>query len=214
MTCALAVGWAYSYPFFTRRPQKNPKLQRANPMKPILTPLIRVAIVDSSPQDYNALLAAAGTPGLSIHFLSNGNDALRFARRYQSGLWVINTQLPDMSGFDLAEMLRSVRPSALVFIIGDEYRVDDEVQALTLGLAKYLCKPLEPSWILPHSRDFCIPLRAYQNSSPALRVVAPAQGDAAEDSPESVPLPAAGAKEGEDQVILPFNPNFRRRPAA
>jgi len=31
-------------------------------MKPILTPSIRVAIADSAPEDYDALLAAAGTP--------------------------------------------------------------------------------------------------------------------------------------------------------
>jgi CheY-like chemotaxis protein len=184
-------------------------------MKPILTPSVRVAIVDSSPQDYNALLVAANTPGVSIHFLLSGNDALRFARRYPSGLWVINTQLADMSGFDLAEMLRSLRPSALVFIIGNEYRVDDEMQALTLGLAKYLCKPLEPAWILPHSRDFCIPfLVAPRNASPALCVVAPTRSEEAEDPPESAALPGTIAEVREDQVILPFNPDFRRRPAA
>ena len=183
-------------------------------MKPIFAPSVRLTIVDSSPQDYNALLAAAGTPGVSIHFLSSGNDALRFARRCHSGLWVINTQLPDMSGFDLAEMLRSVRASALVFIIGDEYRLDDEMQALTLGLAKYLCKPLEPSWILPHSQDFCIPLPTYRSLPPALRVVSPSESDITAGSQESVSMAGQAKEGGDDQVILPFNPNFRRRPAA
>lgn len=184
-------------------------------MKPILTPSIRVTIVDSSPQDYKALLAAAGTPGVSIHFLFSGNDALRFARRHPSGLWVINTQLPDMSGFDLAEMLRAVRRSDLVFIIGDKYRLDDEVQALTLGLAKYLCKPLEPSWILPHSQDFCIPLPAHRNISPALRVATRNRSDVSQSQSQSVALSGASEEGGEvHQVILPFNPNIRRNPAA
>jgi CheY-like chemotaxis protein len=183
-------------------------------MNPISKPSVRVVIVDSTPQDYEAVLAAAGTPGVSIHFLLSGTDALHFARRCQSGLWVINAQLPDMSGFDLAEMLRSVRRSAVVFIIGDEYRLDDEMQALTLGLAKYLCKPLEPSFILPHSRDFCIPLRAYRNSSPALRIVSPPQSGAVEGRPVLLALPGASGEKGENEVILPFNPNFPQRPAA
>ena len=34
-----------------------------------------------------------------------------------------------------------------------------------MGLAKYLCKPLEPSWVLPHEGESCIPL-------PMLRVAA------------------------------------------
>ena len=167
-----------------------------------------------SPQDYDALLAAAGTPGVSIHFLSSGNDSLRFAKRCHAGLWVINTQLPDMSGFDLAEMLRSVRPSALVFMIGDEYRLDDEVQALTLGLTKYLCKPLDPAWILPHSRDFCIPLPIYRRSPPLSQIVTPPESVVCEAPQNPFRCRETSEEEGEDQVILPFNPNFRQRPAA
>jgi CheY-like chemotaxis protein len=183
-------------------------------MKPILTPSIRVAIADSAPEDYDALLAAAGTPGVSIHFLSSGNDSLRFAKRCHAGLWVINTRLPDMSGFDLAEMLRAVRPSALVFMIADEYRLDDEVQALTLGLTKYLCKPLDPAWVLPQSRDFCIPLPIYRRSPLLSQMVASPESVVFEAPRQSVPLPGTSEEEGEDQVILPFNPNFRQRPAA
>ena len=187
-------------------------------------PSVRVVIVDSVPQDYEALLAAAGTPGVSIHFLSSGRDALRFARRFESGLWVINTELPDMTGFDLATMLRSIRRSALVFIIGDEYRLDDELQALTLGLAKYLCKPLEPSWVLPQRGDFCIPLPSYWASTPELWVVSPSEGDTRENVPgesmsestgTAVPFSLSAIEhEDQDQVILPFNPDFPQRPAA
>ena len=174
---------------------------------------VRIAIVDSSPEDYTALLEATGAPGVSIHFLLSSNDAIRFARRCPPGLWVINTQLPEMSGFDLAEMVRSVRPSALIFMIGDAYRLEDEMQALTQGL-KYLCKPLEPSWILPDSQDFCIPLASHRKLRPALRVVSPSESGIVAGSPESVSLLGASDSGGENQVILPFNPNLHRRPAA
>ena len=186
-------------------------------MRPFVAPSIRVAIVDLAPQDYQALLASAGTPGVSFHFLFSGNDALRFAKRQQSGLWVINTQLCDMSGFDLAEMLRAVRPAGLVFIIGDKYCLDDEMQALTQGFAKYLCKPLEPSWLLPDSQDFCIPLPANRFSAPVLRVVAASEYNGNEAPSETVSMPEADERADDEQVILPFNPNaphVRRMPAA
>ncbi|MGA2502216.1 MAG: hypothetical protein ABSH20_31115, partial [Tepidisphaeraceae bacterium] len=77
-----------------------------------------------------------------------------------------------------------------------------------------LCKPLEPAWILPNSRDFCIPLPAYRNSPPALRIVAPAESGQEVSTPESLPLPGAGKEVGDDQVILPFKPRSRRKPAA
>ncbi len=169
-------------------------------------------IVDPTPQDYGDLLAAVDAPGVSIHFLLSSNEALRFAKRHPAGLWVINTRLTDISGFDLAQMLRSVRPSALVFMIGNEYRLDDEMQALTLGLAKYLCKPLEPSWILPHSQDFCVPLPLDRSSPPKLCVVGMSESNSAQDLPESVSVAAADTEDSGDQFIVPFNPDFRRGP--
>jgi ActR/RegA family two-component response regulator len=178
-------------------------------MKPIPEPSLRVAIVDSAPQDYQGLLAAAGKPGVSVHFLSTGNDALRFARRMQSVFWVINTRLLDMSGFDLAAMLRAVRPSAHVFIIADKYRLDDEMQTLTLGLAKYLCKPLEPSWILPQ-QDSCIPMPTVRQLPTILSVKQPPHNGIPE-VPMSIPLRPQTEKEKDDQVILPFSPQSAPR---
>ncbi len=183
-------------------------------MKSPLIPSIHIAIVDSTPQDYISLLFAAQSPGVSIHFLLRGNDALRFAKRYHSVVWVINSRLPDMTGFDLAEMLRTVRRSAAVYLICDEYREEDEMRALTLGLAKYLCKPLEPSWVLPHRRDFCIPLPTCRSLSSALRIVAPVEYDGKDGALTALSLPGANERADEDQVILPFNPNLRQRPAA
>jgi CheY-like chemotaxis protein len=181
-------------------------------MKTMAEPSLRVAVVDSTPQDYHGLLAAAARPGVSVHFLSSGNDSLRFSRRVPTVVWLVNTSLPDMSGFDLADMLRSIRPSALVFMIGDAYSLDDEMQALTLGLAKYLCKPLEPSWIIPQSRDFCIPMPQGRALPPKLRVVS--QADNCDESRVVLPLPGLCEKITDEEVILPFHAGFPQSPAA
>ena len=171
---------------------------------------IRLAIVDPAPQDYGDVLSSAGVPGVSVHFLVSGNDAIRFAKRLQAGIWVINSRLCDMSGFDLAEMLRSIRPSALIFMIGDQYNLDDELQTLTLGLARYFCKPLEPSWILPH-RDSCIPMRAFRTNWPSLRVVSASSREHQNDHLASMQSEEANRASGD---ILPFDRGQGRRPAA
>ena len=107
-----------------------------------------------------------------------------------------------------------MRPSAVVFMIGDEYRLDDEMQTLSLGLAKYLCKPLEPPGFFPIagiSAFLCPPSR-----SPVYRIPhrGSAENNATEDLPEPLSLGRGIRRSGRDQVILPFNPDFRRRPAA
>ena len=82
---------------------------------------------------------------VSLHFLASGHDALQFARRWRAGLWVVNSKLNDMSGFALAQTLRSTRPSALIFLLGDEYCPADESQTLAMGVCQV---PLQTSGAL------------------------------------------------------------------
>ena len=114
-----------------------------------------VAVVDPNSTDYDSLLSSAEGSQLNIHFLSRGTDAIRFGQGWLVNLWLIATDLPDMSGFDLAQMLRHRKPGVRIFIVGNEYDVEDEIETLSLGLTKYLCKPLDDSWIncwgQPHS---------------------------------------------------------------
>ncbi len=171
---------------------------------------LRLAVVDMAPRDYSELLAATGAPGVSLHFLVSGNDALQFARRWQAGLWLVNSQLCDMTGFELAETLRSTRPSALIFIIGDQYRLADELQTLSMGLAKYLCKPLEPSWVLPHEGESCIPL-------PMLRVAAHAPAAATKSAQRDFDTLRFSAAAGRPSLVRQWPGNSslcRRRGAA
>lgn len=177
---------------------------------------LRLAIVDSAPQDYGHLLDAADAGhslagSVSLHFLVSGRDALQFARRWRAGLWVVNSKLDDMSGFELAEMLRSTRPSALIFLIGDEYSPADEARTLAMGFAKYLYKPLEPSWVLPLEGESCIPLAAFRSSA------RPAQAAWKKASHASDVIRLASVENRADSpsadVILPFAA-AEQRPAA
>ncbi len=180
---------------------------------PLISRAVRLAIVNSVPEDYADLLAATGTPGVSLHFLFSGCEALNFARRWQMTLWIVNSRLCDMSGFELGQKLRSQRPNASVFIIGDEYRLADELQTMTQGLTKYLCKPLEPSWVLPREDESCIPMPASRDASlarwPESRHGHP-RGDTIIEKTmanRTGPYPVKG-------VILPFENKSERRPAA
>jgi DNA-binding response OmpR family regulator len=145
-----------------------------------------VVVVDRNPADYDALLGAADEPRMNLHFLVKGNDALRLARKWAVDLWVINATLADMSGFDLAQMLRRSHLGARVFIVDDEYRVENELQTLSLGLSMYVCKPVEPAWICATAQPRVVP----------------------------APEPAAAAAGDEAPVILPMFLQPHRRPAA
>ena len=174
-----------------------------------------IGIVDSDAATYDGLLCGLDGSEVNVCFLSNGNDALRFARRWGVGLWLINTRLPDMNGFDLAQMLRRGRPGVRVFMVGDAYSVDEELQTMTLGLVKYLCKPVDASWILQWGQPS---LAAARNTTLSAFMAVPPQPAAASAAGISGllddELDSFSTDADESPMILPFKTQPQRRPAA
>ena len=113
------------------------------------SPCITVFVVDPNSSDYAALARRAAKAGWNVRFLSGGRDALRLDENATADLWIVHVRLPDISGFDLVEMLQPRLGNAAVFMVADEYRAEDEIRALSLGITRYLCKPLEADCLSP-----------------------------------------------------------------
>lgn len=127
------------------------------------TPL-EIVIVDSHCDRYGDFVEAAQAGTIGLHFCANGRSAVRLARRFRADAWLIASDLPDVSGFDLLDMLMpSVLQGAVdpliagarlsldqvgegrrtgVFIAADAYRLEDEQRALASGVAGYLVRPV------------------------------------------------------------------------
>lgn len=103
-------------------------------------PNLHVVVVDSQPTGYRTLVALAETQRWHTHFLTSGSAAIKIARRLRAELWMIHVSLPDMSGFDLYEMLREQLERATTFLISDEYDPEEEQRACGIKAHLYLCK--------------------------------------------------------------------------
>jgi DNA-binding NarL/FixJ family response regulator len=99
-----------------------------------------IVVADPRPHDYHELAALAGRYGWHVHLLTSASATLRLARSTTAALWMVNTRLPDMSGFDLLEMIREQLSSARVFIVADRYNPEHESRACRIGAAFYVCK--------------------------------------------------------------------------
>ncbi len=106
----------------------------------------QVFIVDAFPSDYDDLVR--GAHDTEWVFYRTGRDALRSNPVNAPLMWVVNTQLPDMNGTDLQAMLRTRGCSSPFALIGDEYRVEDELSARSAGAALYFVKPLHGEMLL------------------------------------------------------------------
>ena len=104
-----------------------------------------IVVVDARPRDYRDLVPLAGKHGWHLHFLTSGLAAVRFVRGSGVDLWMISVTLPEMSGFDLLEMLRDQVASANVFLVADRYDAEQERRACCCGASLYLCKGADRS---------------------------------------------------------------------
>ncbi len=103
-------------------------------------------VVDAQPADYVCLAPLVRAGQMDCRLVVTGAAALRIAPAVDAALWTINTELPDMSGFDLMEMMRDNLVDLSIVLVGDRYRVEDEIQCRQAGATLYFCKPLQPSW--------------------------------------------------------------------
>jgi DNA-binding response OmpR family regulator len=123
-----------------------------------------IVIVDAAYDRYADFVQAARAGEVGVHFCSDGRSALRLARRFRSDIWLVSTDLADMSGFDLLEMLSThvvhgdvdpmlsgarislgrleEAPHSAIFMVAEEYRLEDEQRALVSGIAGYLVRPI------------------------------------------------------------------------
>jgi DNA-binding response OmpR family regulator len=106
-----------------------------------------MVVVDDDRAGYELLALPAAGEGVTLRFLSTGREALRLAETESIALWLIGVDLPDMSGFDLQQMLADGSPETTVCMVAAAYRAEDEVRAHCNGVALYACKPLSPSWL-------------------------------------------------------------------
>ena len=106
-----------------------------------------VMVVDPHPEDYAQLAAAHASRGMLFQFATTASDALRLWRTGARSIWLVNVELPDAAGVDLAAALRARDPQSAVYIVGDEYDTAEEIAVRMAGVAMYLCKPADPCWL-------------------------------------------------------------------
>ena len=106
-----------------------------------------VRVVDGRPSGYTALSAAARSCFANLEFISRGRDALRLASSDRTDLWIVNVQLPDMSGLDLCAMLKLRLPQTTVYMVSDDYCSQQERAAWAHGASLFSAKPVRTAWL-------------------------------------------------------------------
>ena len=92
--------------------EKTPESLKAASRNQLDGPWVpNVVVVDPRFDAYKSLAASARLGKLNLHFRSSGADAIKLSRKQPVDAWLIATDLDDMSGHDLVELLRSFNAS-------------------------------------------------------------------------------------------------------
>ena len=106
---------------------------------------VNILIVDDEPANLKVLEVILDDPGYRLVRASSANDALLALVAEDFGLLILDIRMPDMSGFELAHLIKQRKKSASVPIIflTAFYNEDQDVAAgYGTGAVDYLHKPV------------------------------------------------------------------------
>lgn len=109
---------------------------------------VNILIVDDEPRNLAVLESILDDPGYRLVRAGSGDEALLALMADEFALLVLDVQMPGMSGFELAQMVKERRKTARIPIIFlSAYYVEDQhvLEGYGSGAVDYLPKPVNPA---------------------------------------------------------------------
>lgn len=103
----------------------------------------KVLIVDDEPNVVWVLGYVLGSQGYEVISADNGAKALRKVATEGPDLIILDTMLPDMSGFEVCQELRASHVEVPILMLTGRKSVDDRIRGLDTGADDYVPKPFD-----------------------------------------------------------------------
>ncbi|MDR3580479.1 MAG: response regulator [Oryzomonas sp.] len=123
-----------------------------------IRPRIPVLLVDDRPENLTSLEVILNDMGLDLVSAQSGNEALRLSLHTDFAVVLMDVQMPEMNGFETAELMREnpkTREFPIIFVTAgmkEKYHVFRGYEA---GAVDYLTKPIEAAVLRSKVRVFC-----------------------------------------------------------
>lgn len=116
-----------------------------------------------------------GKKGFVVRSSSSVSDAKRRLEEEAFDLVISDLRLPDSDGIDLLKWLKNTHPSLPLIMMTSYAEIQTAVQAMKLGAADYIAKPLNPDELLGKIKELVYveekaPVRAPVPSAPDLYI--------------------------------------------
>lgn len=116
-----------------------------------------VLIVDDRPENLLSLEELLSDQGYELVRASSGNEALRLTLKQDFALVLLDVQMPEMDGFETAQLMRAnskTRHIPIIFISAGMKDFQFQFKGYDAGAVDYLAKPIEPLFLQCKVRIF------------------------------------------------------------
>ncbi|TNE84251.1 MAG: response regulator [Deltaproteobacteria bacterium] len=111
-----------------------------------------ILVVDDDPNIRELLRQELSERGYTVRQAANGYEAIGQVRAQRPDLIILDVMMPELSGFDVAAMLKNDPQTESIPILILSI-IEDEDRGLRLGVDRYLTKPAETEDLLEAVRD-------------------------------------------------------------
>lgn len=105
-----------------------------------------ILLVDDHPENLLALESALEDLNCKIFKANSGQEALRLVLKHPIDLALLDVQMPEMDGFELAQLLRGKKETKniqIIFITAISKERDYIKKGYEVGASNYLFKPID-----------------------------------------------------------------------
>lgn len=109
---------------------------------------IRILLVDDDLKNSMLLKRFIETEGYDVTYASNGRIGLEFYREIHPDLILLDINMPELNGFEMAEMIRKTDKRVIIFFLTDRTDKTDRLQGFSLKGNDYIPKPFYPEELM------------------------------------------------------------------
>ncbi|MET0379208.1 MAG: hybrid sensor histidine kinase/response regulator [Spongiibacteraceae bacterium] len=106
----------------------------------------KILLVDDIQDNLTALEALLKRPDVEVFSVSSATKALELMLKHEFALAVVDVQMPEVSGFELAQMMRSTertRHIPIVFVTAGSIEATNVLKGYQSGAIDFMYKPLD-----------------------------------------------------------------------
>lgn len=117
----------------------------------------KILLVDDRSENLLSLSAVLKKAGYQTDSALSGKEALKLLLKNEYGLLILDVQMPEMNGFELAELIKGnskTKDIPLIFLSANALEKEFSLKGIEAGALDYLAKPVDETLLLLKVKNF------------------------------------------------------------